>query len=198
MIVAFSVAPTFSDPEQGMAEAVAEAVRVVRESGLPNETNAMFTLVEGEWDEVMDVVKRATEAVSRVSPRTSLVIKADIRNGYTGQLRAKVDAVEDALKATDGEMFALTNAHARKARRLFLELEGVDIYSAAGIATASLIKAVEEGKIAKDAVVMLNITGGGELHFKEDKTLWYLKPDHVFPIDPDPEEVIAKTEALFA
>ena len=49
-------------------------------------------------------------------------------------------------------MFALTNAHARKARRLFLELEGVDIYSAAGIATASLIKAVEEGKIAKDAV----------------------------------------------
>ena len=54
------------------------------------------------------------------------------------------------------------------------------------------------GKIAKDAVVMLNITGGGELHFKEDKTLWYLKPDHVFPIDPDPEEVIAKTEALFA
>ena len=104
----------------------------------------------------------------------------------------------DALKATDGEMFALTNAHARKARCLFLELEGVDIYSAAGIATASLIKAVEEGKIAKDAVVMLNITGGGELHFKEDKTLWYLKPDHVFPIDPDPEEVIAKTEALFA
>ena len=104
----------------------------------------------------------------------------------------------DALKVTDGEMFALTNAHARKARRLFLELEGVDIYSAAGIATASLVKAVEEGKIAKDAVVMLNITGGGELHFKEDKTLWYLKPDHVFPIDPDPEEVIAKTEALFA
>ena len=76
-------------------------MRVVRESGLPNETNAMFTLVEGEWDEVMDVIKRATEAVSRVSPRTSLVIKADIRNGYTGQLRAKVDAVEDALKATD-------------------------------------------------------------------------------------------------
>ena len=58
--------------------------------------------------------------------------------------------------------------------------------------------AVEECKIAKDAVVMLNITGGGELHFKEDKTLWYLKPDHVFPLDPAPEEVIAKTEALFA
>ncbi|MFC3848586.1 MTH1187 family thiamine-binding protein [Corynebacterium hansenii] len=97
MIVAFSVAPASADPDEGMSAAVAEAVRVVRESGLPNETNSMFTLVEGEWDEVMDVVKRATEAVSSVAPRTSLVLKADIRPGYTGQLSAKVDAVERRL-----------------------------------------------------------------------------------------------------
>ncbi|HHT31997.1 MAG TPA: thiamine-binding protein [Corynebacterium sp.] len=97
MIVAFSVAPASADPDEGMSAAVAEAVRVVRESGLPNETNSMFTLVEGEWDEVMDVVKRATEAVSSVAPRTSLVLKADIRPGYTGQLAAKVDAVERRL-----------------------------------------------------------------------------------------------------
>lgn len=97
MIVAFSVAPASADPDEGMSAAVAEAVRVVRESGLPNETNAMFTLVEGEWDEVMDVVKRATEAVSSVAPRTSLVLKADIRPGFTGQLSAKVDAVERRL-----------------------------------------------------------------------------------------------------
>lgn len=97
MIVAFSVAPAAADPDAGMSDAVAEAVRVVRESGLPNETNAMFTLVEGEWDEVMDVVKRATDAVASVSPRTSLVLKADIRPGYSGQLKAKVDAVERHL-----------------------------------------------------------------------------------------------------
>ncbi|MFD5867348.1 MTH1187 family thiamine-binding protein [Corynebacterium sp. NPDC060344] len=97
MIVAFSVAPASADPDEGMSAAVAEAVRVVRESGLPNETNSMFTLIEGEWDEVMDVVKRATEAVSSVAPRTSLVLKADIRPGYTGQLAAKVDAVERRL-----------------------------------------------------------------------------------------------------
>ncbi|MDO4610121.1 thiamine-binding protein [Corynebacterium sp.] len=97
MIVAFSVAPATADADAGMSEAVAEAVRVVRDSGLPNETNAMFTLVEGEWDEVMDVVKRATEAVSKVSPRTSLVLKADIRPGYTGQLAAKVERVEARL-----------------------------------------------------------------------------------------------------
>ncbi len=57
----------------------------------------MFTTIEGEWDEVMDVVKRATEAVAAVSPRTSLVLKADIRPGYTGQLKAKVDRVNDLL-----------------------------------------------------------------------------------------------------
>lgn len=97
MIVAFSVAPTTSEPDAGMADAVAEAVRIVRDSGLPNETNAMFTLIEGEWDEVMDVVKRATEAVSAVSPRTSLVLKADIRPGYSGQLSAKVESIDRRL-----------------------------------------------------------------------------------------------------
>lgn len=80
-----------------MSEAVAEAVRIVRASGLPHETNAMFTLIEGEWDEVFAVIKEATEAVEKVSPRVSLVIKADIRPGYTNQIKAKVDAVERHL-----------------------------------------------------------------------------------------------------
>ena len=98
MLIAFSVAPAVTDsPDAEMADAVTEAIRVVRESGLPNETNAMFTLIEGEWDEVFDVVKRATEAVSRVSPRTSLVIKADIRPGHTTMLTRKVEAVEERL-----------------------------------------------------------------------------------------------------
>ena len=98
MIVAFSVAPVITNTADAeMSEAVAEAVRVVRESGLPHETNAMFTLIEGEWDEVMAVIKEATEAISKVSPRTSLVIKADIRPGHTGQLSRKVEAVEERL-----------------------------------------------------------------------------------------------------
>ena len=97
MLVAFSVAPSAGDPSVG--DAVAEAVRIVRESGLPNETTSMFTTIEGEWDEVMDVVKRATEAVAAVSPRTALVLKADIRPGYTDMLRTKVRRVEDALSA---------------------------------------------------------------------------------------------------
>ncbi|MGW4112881.1 MTH1187 family thiamine-binding protein [Actinosynnema sp. NPDC004786] len=96
MLVAFSVSPLGGESD-GVAEAVAQAVRVVRESGLPNETNAMFTLVEGEWDEVMAVVKKATEAVQATAPRVSLVLKADIRPGHTGQLRAKVERVERYL-----------------------------------------------------------------------------------------------------
>lgn len=97
MLVAFSIAPSTSDESGGVAEAVAAAVRVVRESGLPNETNAMFTNIEGEWDEVMAVVKRAVDVVAAISPRVSLVLKADIRPGYDGQLTAKVERVERAL-----------------------------------------------------------------------------------------------------
>lgn len=97
MIVAFSVSPGIGDETGGVSEAVAAAIRVVRESGLPNETNAMFTNIEGEWDEVMAVVKKAVDAVAAVSPRVSLVLKADIRPGFTGQLTAKVDRLERAL-----------------------------------------------------------------------------------------------------
>lgn len=97
MIVAFSVAPTTTNETGDMSESVAEAVRVVRESGLPNETNSMFTLVEGDWDEVFAVVKKATAAVEAVSPRVSLVIKADIRKGVTNGLSAKVEAVNRHL-----------------------------------------------------------------------------------------------------
>lgn len=98
MLFAFSVAPTTSeDPDGSVSAAVAEAVRIVRESGLPNETTAMFTTLEGGWDECMDVIKRATEAVAATSPRVSLVVKADLRAGYTGQLTEKVRRVEDRL-----------------------------------------------------------------------------------------------------
>ena len=101
MLVAFSISPTAADDTGSVSEAVAAAVRVVRESGLPNETNAMFTNIEGEWDEVMAVVKRAVDAVAAVSPRVGLVLKADIRPGYDGQLTAKVERIEEALR--DGQ-----------------------------------------------------------------------------------------------
>ena len=99
MLLAFSVSPaTTDDPDGSVSEAVARAVRVVRNSGLPNETTSMFTTLEGEWDECMAVVKAACEAVAEVSPRVALVLKADIRPGWTGQLTAKVERVEERLR----------------------------------------------------------------------------------------------------
>jgi len=98
VLVAFSISPTGGDETGGVSEAVAAAVKVVRESGLPHETNAMFTNIEGEWDEVMSVVKRAVDAVGQVSPRVGLVLKADIRPGYDDQLAAKVQRIDELLE----------------------------------------------------------------------------------------------------
>lgn len=98
MLVAFSIAPGTAGPDGSVHDAVAAAVRVVRASGLPHRTDAMFTTLEGEWDEVMAVVKRATDAVLALSPRASLVLKADIRPGWTGELDGKIDRLERALE----------------------------------------------------------------------------------------------------
>src|SRR5690242_11271288 len=96
MLVAFSVTP-IGTASASVSAAVAEAVRVVRDSGLPNRTDAMFTTVEGDWDEVMAVVKAATLAVAEHVDRVSIVIKADYRPGVTNAIETKVQAVEAHL-----------------------------------------------------------------------------------------------------
>jgi uncharacterized protein (TIGR00106 family) len=98
MIAAFSITPLGAGDSVG--ESVAEAVRIVRASGLPNETNAMFTNVEGEWDEVMDVIKRCVDRVAADAPRVSVVIKIDRRRGVADGLHAKVASVEERLRGT--------------------------------------------------------------------------------------------------
>lgn len=106
MLIAFSVAPSgapagMPSPTGGgdgsVHDAVAAAVKVVRASGLPHRTTSMFTELEGEWDEVFAVVKAATEAVLPFGSRVSLVLKADIRPGYTGELDGKIDRLERAI-----------------------------------------------------------------------------------------------------
>ena len=81
-----------------VGDLVAEAVKVVRASGLPNRTDAMFTTVEGEWDEVMAVIKLAVETVNAKAPRVSLSLKADVRPGVSGALEAKVEHIERMLR----------------------------------------------------------------------------------------------------
>jgi uncharacterized protein (TIGR00106 family) len=95
MLIAFSVTPL--GVGEGVGEIVAEAVRVVRASGLPNQTDSMFTIIEGDWDEVMAVVKDAVDAVAGRAPRVSLVLKADLRLGVTDGLTSKVETIERYL-----------------------------------------------------------------------------------------------------
>jgi len=95
VLAAFSITPLGAGESVG--ELVADAVRIVRESGLPNETNAMFTNIEGEWDEVMAVIHRCVQAVAARSPRVSVVIKIDHRPGMTDALHSKVETIEQEL-----------------------------------------------------------------------------------------------------
>ncbi|WP_314457813.1 thiamine-binding protein [uncultured Microbacterium sp.] len=104
MLIAFSVAPSgigsasAENPDGSVHDAVAAAVAVVRASGLPHRTSSMFTEIEGEWDEVFAVVKAATDAVMPFGSRVSLVLKADIRPGRTGEMDGKVERLEKALE----------------------------------------------------------------------------------------------------
>ena len=103
MLIAFSVAPSgvgtasTENADGSVHDAVAAAVAVVRSSGLPHRTTSMFTEIEGEWDEVFDVVKRATDAVMPYGSRVSLVLKADIRPGRTGEIDGKIERLERAI-----------------------------------------------------------------------------------------------------
>ena len=100
MLAAFSVTPI--GVGESVGELVADAVRVVRDSGLPNETNAMFTNIEGDWDEVMGVIHRCVEVVGARAPRVSVVIKIDHRPGVEHPMRAKLASIERELGNADG------------------------------------------------------------------------------------------------
>lgn len=95
MLVAFSITPLGAG--DSVSDLVADCVGIVRDSGLPNETNAMFTNVEGEWDEVMGLIRRCVDHVADRAPRVSVVIKADHRPGAHGALTGKVERLEARL-----------------------------------------------------------------------------------------------------
>ncbi len=95
MLVAFSITPL--GVGESVGGSVAEAVALVRASGLANQTNAMFANVEGEWDQVMDLIHACMAKMSESAPRLSVVIKIDHRRGVHDGLTAKVASVERHL-----------------------------------------------------------------------------------------------------
>lgn len=94
-LVAVAIAP-FGEGEE-LSEYVAEAIRVIRDSGLPSRTNSMFTEIEGEYDEVMRVVKDATFVLAERGIRTEVILKADIRPGHTNTMTSKVAKIDAIL-----------------------------------------------------------------------------------------------------
>ncbi len=97
MLAAFSITPLGAGESVG--DHVAEAVRIVRASGLPSETNAMFTNVEGEWDQIMSVIRACIEKVAEAAPRVTVTIKLDWRPGEpAGRLDRDVESVERRLR----------------------------------------------------------------------------------------------------
>lgn len=100
-LIAVAIAPCGVGDE--LASEVSEVVKVIRESGLPNRTTSMFTEIEGEWDEVMKVVKDATFVLADKGIRTEVVLKADIRPGFTNMMNAKVDKVSGILGGEQNE-----------------------------------------------------------------------------------------------
>ena len=95
-LAAVSIAPVGVGEE--LSAHVAQVVKVIRESGLPNKTYSMFTEIEGDWDSVMAVVKQATFVLAQQGIRTEVVFKADIRPGFEQMIDGKVDRLEDALQ----------------------------------------------------------------------------------------------------
>lgn len=98
-LVAVSIAPLGVGDE--LSKEMAQIVRVIRRSGLPSKTSAMYTEIEGQWDEVMDVIKEATMVLTKQGIRTMVSIKADIRPGYEGTMEAKLERLEAAMETED-------------------------------------------------------------------------------------------------
>ena len=103
----------------------------------------------------------------------------------------------DALKASGGAVLTATNDEAVIAGERFEQLEGIDISDAAGVAVASLFKAVENGVVAKDETIMLNITGGGMERFRNEHEMYTLEPSVILPLDTSDEDIVKASTALF-
>jgi len=103
----------------------------------------------------------------------------------------------DALTDSHGEVLLASNDEARDAGKLFETLEGIDIHPAAAVATATLIQAVENKQLEKDAIIMLHITGGGEARFKNDHEVTYLEPDFIFPNNIEMDDLTASLQRLW-
>jgi len=103
----------------------------------------------------------------------------------------------DALYDTKGDIEIADNGELEKACTLFEQTEGIDIHPAAGVALSGMIKSINSGKVEREKVLMLNVTGGGEKRFRSENKLYFIKPDAIISSQSDTKEIIKKAEELF-
>ncbi len=95
VIVDFSMYPL--DKGESLSPYVARSINIIQESGLPYEFRSMGTSIEGEWEEVMAVVRRCFEAMRQDCNRVVLSLKADYRIGPAGRMQRKIESVKAKL-----------------------------------------------------------------------------------------------------
>ena len=155
--------------------------------------NSPFDIIHRSWQARSKAILPYAPDVARKHAKMILAkVLANRKPPYTSN-----GGLYDVLNATNGMSYAIDNDDVEKAVSLFEKHEGTDIYHAAGVATASLIKACEEGTIDKNKIVMLNITGGGERQIKNDRKIYFKKPDYVFKYDEQPDNILKVVENLF-
>ncbi|MCX8034155.1 MAG: MTH1187 family thiamine-binding protein [Thermodesulfovibrio sp.] len=95
MIVEFSIVPL--GVGVSVSEYVAKVIKIVDESGLPYRLHAMGTIVEGQWDEVMSLIKKCRDSLMEEVERIIIDIKIDDRKGATGRIEGKIKSVEEKV-----------------------------------------------------------------------------------------------------
>lgn len=155
--------------------------------------NAPFTIIYDSW-------KKHSRALVPFTAEDARKAAAEIEAKVLSNRKPPYSiagGLFDALEDSGGDIYKVTNQELKKWKNTFLELEGIDIYSASAVAVASLAQAVCEGTVRKDEVIMLNITGGGEYTAKAEGEIFYAKPDLVLDPELPQEQILSEIENLF-
>lgn len=155
--------------------------------------NDPFTIMYDSW-------KAASRALVPLSAEEARHQAAEIKAKVLSNRKppySLAGGLFDAISDAGGDIYKVTNDELGFWKEKFRELEGIDIYSAASVAVASLEKAVADGTVRKDEVIMLNITGGGESLTKEHHDVIYAQPDMVIDTYLPAEEIVGMVEKMF-
>ena len=154
--------------------------------------NAPFTLMHDSWKANSRALVDFTAEESR---RASEVILAKVLSNRKPPY-SLAGGLFDALSDTGGDVFTVTNDEIVQWIVRFYKREGYDILPAAATAVCSVAKALEQGKIKKDDVVMINVTGGGLMNAQR-KGVVYAEPDLILSPELPAEEIVEKVKTLF-